>query len=456
MERLIERIGTSAFLQLAIESWNEIFLLILIAVMMVGIRHDHKDGLTAQVKIPLTNELVLFYAATFVYNLCNIVSICMERLTTTAAGHLMRICVFGYYGAGEFQTILFLQVVNKYIAGTSDNPRSKRCIFICKILQPMLLLLLIVTPFTNAIYRIDANNCYVRSWGYWVWQGVTILTFMFLGSVILAKWKRISAFLKHIITVTTVIPLLAMIASPFVSAFNLSNIMVAVTALITFLIYENNKNRIIIMNVNELERAKTDLAESRLTMMQAQIKPHFIYNSMNAIMELCYSDPELAAETIAHFSDYLRAKLDAFDSKELSWFDEELKLIKEYLSIEYADRNKVFRMEYDIACTDFRLPALTVQPLVENAVKHGIDRYSADSLVQLITFEDEHNIYIMVTDNGTAENGNDALFEESRGIGLRNVAERLKKQCGGDISVTHDEIGTSAVITIPKPEQEDV
>ena len=206
----------------------------------------------------------------------------------------------------------------------------------------------------------------------------------------------------------------------------------------------------------ELENAKAELAESRLTMMLAQIKPHFVYNSMNSIMELCYTEPELVADTIAHFSDYLRCRLYAFDSSKLSCFDDELALIKEYLSLEYADRNKVFRMEYDLACTDFRLPALTVQPLVENAVKHGIDRYSEDSLIQLISYEDEQKIYIKVTDNGTAEQVDDVLFAESRGIGLRNSAKRLQMMCGGDISVMHDRNGTIAVVTIPKTEQEEI
>jgi len=206
----------------------------------------------------------------------------------------------------------------------------------------------------------------------------------------------------------------------------------------------------------KLHERELELEKNKLNMMLAQIKPHFIYNTMNAIMELCYTEPELAAETIAHFSDYLRGKLNAFDSKEMSLFDDELALIKEYLSIEYADHNKVFRMEYDLACTDFRLPALTVQPLVENAVKHGIDRYSVDSLVQLITYEDEHSIYIKVTDNATAEQGDDTLFAESRGIGFNNARERIQMLCGGDISVTHNENGTSVVVTIPKTEQEEM
>ena len=454
MSELIDRIGALTFLQVAIEGWNEIFLLILISIMLIGVKRDKADELVRKVKIPLTNELILFFTATFVYNFCNIIDLCFGGMPTFASYWCIRIGVFGYYASGEFQTLLFLQVIKKYISEKSGN-LLKKPVFAFELLQIPNILLLLLTPFTNALYYIDTNNDYNRSWGYWIWQAVTILTFVFIGVVIIVKWKNISNYLKRIIITATIFPMTALVTSPFISAVSLNNIMVAITALILFIIYERNKTEITLKSIYELERAKTELAESRLTMMLAQIKPHFIYNTMNAIMELCYTEPELAAETIAHFSDYLRGKLNAFDSKEMSLFDDELALIKEYLSIEYADRNKVFRMEYDLSCTDFRLPALTVQPLVENAVKHGIDRYSADSLVQLITYEDEHNIYIKVTDNATAEQGDDTLFAESRGIGLNNARERLKMLCGGDISVTHNEHSTSVVVTIPKTEQEE-
>jgi len=455
MSELIDRIGALKFLQVAIEGWNEIFLLILISSMLIGVRHGKTSELLRKVKIPLTNELILFFTATFVYNFCNIIDVCFEGIPTVTSYWCIRIGIFGYYASGEFQTLLFLRVIKKYIAEKIETPFLKKEVFAFELLQIPNILLLLLTPFTNALYYIDTNNNYNRSWGYWIWQTVTILTFVFIGIVIIAKWRNISSYLKRIIITATIFPMTALVTSPFIPAGCLNNIMVAVTALIMFIIYEKNKAETTLKFAYELERAKTELAESRLTMMLAQIKPHFIYNSMNAIMELCYTEPELAAETIAHFSDYLRGKLNAFDSKELSWFDDELMLIKEYLSIEYADRNKVFRMEYGLACTDFRLPALTIQPLVENAVKHGIDRYSACSLVQLITYEDEHSIYIRVTDNATAEQGDDTLFAESRGIGLNNARERLQMLCGGDISVTHDENGTSVVVNIPKTEQEE-
>lgn len=455
MNELFERLGATKFLQVALEGWNEVFLLILIAVMMIGIRHDKTDELVKRVKIPLTNELILFFAAIFIYNLSNMISLCVTGVTTTTARCFNQICVFGYYAAGGFQTLLFLQVIRNYVVEMQESPRLHRTVFVFQLLQIPLFLLLLVTPFTHALYYLDAHNVYQRSWGYWVWQAVTVLTFVFAGIVMIVKWHCISGFLKRIITVATVLPLIAMVASIYVDEVNINNILIAVTALIMFLSYERNKNEITLKNAYALEKAKTELAESRLTMMLAQIKPHFIYNSMNAIMELCYTEPELAAETIAHFSDYLRGKLEAFDSKELAWFDDELGLIKEYLSIEYADRNKVFRVEYDLACKDFRLPALTVQPLVENAVKHGVDRYSADSLVQIITREDEQSICIEVTDNATAEQGEDSLFAEERGVGIRNVSERLRMMCGGTLEVKHTEAGTTATVRIPRNKTED-
>ena len=456
MEELIDRIGAVTFFQIAIESWNEIFLLILIAVMMIGINRDKADELVKQVKIPLTYELVLFFAAIFVYNLSDIFSVCFDGMQGAAAYYCKRVSVFGYYAAGAFQTLLLLQVIRSYIAQASESPKLHKAVFAFQLLQSVNALLLLVTPFTNALYYIDADNDYNRSWGYWIWQAITILSFLFIVAAVIARWKQISSFLKKSIIAAAVFPLIGLVTSTLIPGISFNNIMVAITSLILFVIYEKNKATIITTKIHELETARAEIAESRLTMMLAQIKPHFIYNSMNAIMELCYTEPELAAETIAHFSDFLRGKLDAFDSKELSCFDDELAMIKEYLSIEYADRNKVFRMEYDLAVTDFRLPALTVQPLVENAVKHGIDRYSGDSLVQLITYEDAQNIYIKVTDNGTAEQGDETLFAKERGVGLSNAAERLNMLCGGNIAVTHDETGTTAVVTIPKLEQEEV
>lgn len=454
MNGLAERIGYPQLIQIIIEFWNEIFLLILIIMMLIGKRRDSRDEAVRIVKIPFTWELVVFYGATFLYNLFDILNIVSESLPSRAFRNMFHIGVFGYYAVGGSMTVFYLQVIKHHVAKKLNEQALSRLISVFQLLQISLYVMLAVTPFTGLLYRFTDTNEYERTFGYNVWQAVTILIFAVIGSIVIAKWRRIDRFVKEIVIIVTVFSIIGVVSGIFMP-LSMNNIMVAVAALVSFLMYETNKTNIIIKRTRELESARAELAESRLTMMLAQIKPHFIYNSMNAIMELCYTDPELAANTIAHFSDYLRGKLKAFDDNSMTWFDEELELIMAYLQIEYADRNKVFRVEYHLAYMDFRLPALTVQPIVENAVKHGIDRYSADSLVEIRSFEVDENIFIEIIDNGTAEQGDDSLFAESRGIGLKNAAERLRMMCGGEITVMHNENGTKTTITIPKKEQEE-
>ena len=115
-------------------------------------------------KIPLTNELILFFAATFVYNLCNIVDICFGGMPTAFSHYCISIGVFFYYASGEFQTLLFLYVIKKYVADKLDSLWIKRSVFAFGVLQIPNILFLLITPFTGFLYYIDTNNDYVRRW----------------------------------------------------------------------------------------------------------------------------------------------------------------------------------------------------------------------------------------------------------------------------------------------------
>lgn len=199
-----------------------------------------------------------------------------------------------------------------------------------------------------------------------------------------------------------------------------------------------------------LYKREIELEKNRVASMITQIKPHFINNSMNAIRELCYIDPEKAADTIGHFSNYLQFNIEAIDREVPIPFYKEIDLVKEYVSLEYADSNKKFKVEYDLNCTGFLLPALTVQPLVENAIKHGIDRYSDKSLMRIISYEGENDAYIRVVDNGSYEGDDGGELAHKRSIGLQNVSERVRLMCGGDVTIEHTDEGTTAKIRIPK------
>ena len=159
-------------------------------------------------------------------------------------------------------------------------------------------------------------------------------------------------FIRNVICIASLFIVTGIVCGHF-TGISMTNIMVVFISILLFLFYEECKTRTIAKNIKRLEQTKARLAESRLTMMTAQIKPHYIYNSMNVIRELCYSDPELAAETIAHFSGYLHGKIEAFSGNGLTTFEKEIDLVKEYIAIEYADDNKKFKVDFDLKCTDF-------------------------------------------------------------------------------------------------------
>ena len=199
----------------------------------------------------------------------------------------------------------------------------------------------------------------------------------------------------------------------------------------------------------ELHRKELELEKSKLTLLVSQIKPHFINNALLSIREYCYEDPEKAADLVTHFAVYLRNNITGSDSDSLIEFTKEIEAVKEYLSLEYADSTKKFRVEYDLGVTDFMIPPLSVQPFVENAVKHGIDRYSPKALVKIVSYEKEEGYYIEVRDNGKGFDMNEETLGKG-GIGFKNAAARLDLLCGGTLDIKNENGWTSVIIGIKK------
>lgn len=199
---------------------------------------------------------------------------------------------------------------------------------------------------------------------------------------------------------------------------------------------------------SELYRKEMELEKEKLTLLVSQIKPHYINNALLTIREYCYDDPEKAAELIDHFAMYLRNNINGSDSEKLILLSKEIDAVREYLALEYADITKKFRTEFDID-TDFMIPPLSVEPFVENAVKHGIDRYSADSVVRIHAYEDDINCFIEILDNGRGFDMNEETLGKG-GIGFKNAAARLEMICNGRLDISRENNWTAVIIKIPK------
>ena len=193
-------------------------------------------------------------------------------------------------------------------------------------------------------------------------------------------------------------------------------------------------------------------AEQRIQIMMTQIQPHFLYNTLTTIRSLCLRSPEMAAQTIEKFSKYLRQNLDTLNQPELIPFSQELEHVRIYAEIEML-MFPYIHINYDIVDDCFMLPPLTVQPLVENAIRHGV-RAREVGQIDVIVRKNEGGHTIVIADNGLGFDPVVIDAAEGNHIGIRNVRERLENQCGGTLVVeSRQGEGTTVTLFIPATER---
>ncbi|MBR2677027.1 MAG: histidine kinase [Solobacterium sp.] len=206
-----------------------------------------------------------------------------------------------------------------------------------------------------------------------------------------------------------------------------------------------------------LQEEQRENEVNKTRMMLTQIKPHFIYNSLNTIYYLCEKDPKEAQKAISEFSDYLRGNIDSLTEDEMIPFKKELEHIRHYLYLECLRYSEDLNVKMDINCTDFNVPALSIQLLVENAIKHGIGHKPGGGTVTIHTHEEDDAYVIRVSDDG---NGFDPktikiVDEDRTHIGLVSVRSRIQN-AGGTVTIDSEpEKGTAVTVRIRKTSAED-
>ena len=204
---------------------------------------------------------------------------------------------------------------------------------------------------------------------------------------------------------------------------------------------------------SEKQALKLELQESRISIMLSQMQPHFIFNTLNTIYHLCEIDPEAARSTINSFSQYLRNNIHNLERSEMIHFDKEMSFVKAYLDIEKVRFDDELQITFDTPVTNFKLPVLTIQPIVENAVKHGTSKKEGVSELFVSTRETDIAYEIEIRDTGVGFDTAHAPSDEQKHVGITNVRQRLAHLCDGTLSIESAVgKGTTAIITIPKKE----
>ncbi len=189
-------------------------------------------------------------------------------------------------------------------------------------------------------------------------------------------------------------------------------------------------------------------AEQRIQIMVSQIQPHFLFNTLSTIQALCLTDPQRAFDTTEMFGSYLRKNIDSLSRPNLISITEELEHTRVYAEIERI-RFPNIHVDYDIQDTSFSLPPLTIQPLVENAIRHGV-RIRDHGQVMVTTCQSEQYHRIRIQDNGIGFDVDSIRTADTSHIGIRNVKERLETMCDGSLTIeSRKGLGTTVEIRIP-------
>lgn len=305
----------------------------------------------------------------------------------------------------------------------------------------------VLSMWNGIFFSVTVEHGYQRGPLFWLSQ---LIPFMLYGLdiaifVTYRKYLRCKDF--NILSSYIFLPLAAEAIQMLNYGIALLNAAVALGLLIIFVNIQSEKEL-------RLEHQEKELANARIDIMLSQIQPHFLYNSLTVIRRLCSVDPQKARDCIKDFSLFLRANMNSLTSKTPIPFEQEMKHTVSYLNLEQQRFQERLRVVYEIHPWEFLLPPLTLQPIVENAVRHGVLKKSEGGTVTIRTEEEEDKYCIIVQDDGVGFELETSAEGEHDHIGIANVRERLSIMCGGTLAIeSKPGVGTTATITIYKEVQ---
>ncbi|WP_308644224.1 histidine kinase [Oceanotoga sp.] len=228
----------------------------------------------------------------------------------------------------------------------------------------------------------------------------------------------------------------------------ISNMILLITAFFMIYVYRKLKKEIEI-KIKENEKLNQLKLESELAALQSKINPHFLFNTLNTIIDLVYTSPEKVEEMIINLSSIYRKILYSSET-ELYTLDQELELVKKYLDIEKVRLGE--RLEYTIKVEDnlknFKIPPLIIEPIVENSIIHGISKKIGIGHINIEVFKENKKLKILIKDDGIGFKSENIKF----GFGVTSVKERLKILYSNESSfkiLKNEDYGITVSISIP-------
>jgi len=344
-----------------------------------------------------------------------------------------------FYIFNNIQILLLFTYMMNYVV------ISKEKRYLMSVINALLFIIFItldiINAFTGIFFKAEGGE-YVRSRLMIVSQGYQFIMFIIIFLVTSFN-EKLMLREKIVFGVYCIIPLIAIIIQNIYKGYAIAYASIIVSIQILFFFINVQRNL-------QISKQREKIKEAELKLMVSQIQPHFIYNSLSAISTLITIDPERAQSSLDTFTEYLRGNLASLTETRMLPFENELKHIKAYLSLEKLRFNDRLNVIYDIKSTDFKIPPLTIQPIVENACKHGILKKIDGGTITIRTYENDLNYYIEIIDDGVGFDTSKIELKHDH-FDINNIKYRIEKMLNGDMIIDSkvDE-GTKVTVTIAK------
>lgn len=407
-------------------SYNYISLILLLGIGLTVL-------LNRRVNIPAVNTIWLILGLVFSILIVNFISEWANEDTTRQTAN--------------YWTTVLKYAINPFIICLegvllADKPLKRLLIILPAAANAFMMLLLpIISGFSVVTYNENNNFCYTNwRWTPYVVTAFYLILWMILTFIYFRQYKDRRSIVAVFIVVITLLTM-------YFEALNILTNYIDEITLIDIYLYYFYLSTVYQRKVNdEMVKKATELASVKVKLLQDQISPHFIYNALAIIKSLVYDNPEKAAQTIDDFSTYLRQNVNAQKHTESTIpFTKELDHIKALQRIDEAGKGRSTDVIYDIEEDNFRVPQLTIEPLFENALLHGIGK-KRDGQIRIVSRANSEHFIIQVIDNGKGFDPS----AKTTGVGIDNIRTRLEYFCGGTLDIQSGENGTTATVYIPK------
>jgi sensor histidine kinase YesM len=349
--------------------------------------------------------------------------------------------IIGFYTAFYIMNNIEVLMFYKYMTAYTRLPKD--IVKVVEIVNIILFIIVITGDIINIFTRMyftSVDGVYVRGKFMFISQGYQFVMLL-ISYILIVTNKALYIREKIAFTIYVIFPAIAIILQNLFPgfAFAYASLFISIEILFLFLNIEKN------YKIKEDEKM---IKDANAKIMVSQIQPHFVYNTLSSISTLITIDPEKAQKALDEFADYLRMNFSTLTANRLVSFEDELKHIETYVQLEKLRFNNRVNVIYDIKDSHFNVPPLSIQPLVENAIKHGILKKIEGGTVTIKTYETDDAHIVEVMDDGVGFVINDVDFKSNKHLGLNNIKYRITTMCKGDLNLYSEPNKGSKMVAI--------